>query len=240
MNRSRADYLVARGGHSQRSLPPLFVHKLRGSVDESGMPQAWHQVAVGQSLMQGTKHDPAYMVRGMDIYSLDGCLQEPFGVFPRDFVSNAHHRVESHNAPRSVSCPRSGARWGHTHTGIAYECFLDELAHKGGIDPLELRLRLTKDHPRMNRVLSVLKEKCGWDAPLGPGRGRGVAARIYNISPAAQAVEVTVADNGDFTVDRVVCVMDCGFAVNPLGVEGQIEGGLAYGLVAWPSATSIL
>ncbi|MDG1932709.1 MAG: molybdopterin-dependent oxidoreductase, partial [Luminiphilus sp.] len=64
-----------RSGHYR----PLFVHKLRGSVDESGMPEAWHQVAVGQSLMQGSKHDPGYMVRGMDIYSLDGCLQEPFG-----------------------------------------------------------------------------------------------------------------------------------------------------------------
>ena len=95
---------------------------------------------------------------------------------------------------------------------------------------MELRLRLTKDHARMNRVLSVLKEKCDWDKPLAPGRGRGVASRIYNISPVAQAVEVTVAENGDFTVDRVVCVVDCGFAVNPLGIEGQVEGGLAYGL----------
>jgi len=216
-----------RSGHYR----PLFVHKLRGSVDESGMPQAWHQVAVGQSLMQGTKHDPTYMVRGMDIYSLDGCLQEPFGVFPYGTSYQIpHHRVESHNAPRSGIVPQEWRSVGHTHTGIAYECFLDEMAHKGGIDPLELRLRLTKDHPRMNRVLSVLREKCGWDTPLGPGRGRGVAARIYNISPVAQAVEVTVADNGDFTVDRVVCVVDCGFAVNPLGVEGQVEGGLAYGL----------
>ena len=57
-----------------------------------------------------------------------------------------------------------------------------------------------------------------------------MASRIYNISPVAQAVEVTVAENGDFTVDRVVCVVDCGFAVNPLGIEGQVEGGLAYGL----------
>ncbi|GIR82816.1 MAG: hypothetical protein CM15mP84_05640 [Cellvibrionales bacterium] len=36
---------------------------------------------MGQSLMQGTKHDPTYMVRGMDIYSLDGCLQEPLVSF---------------------------------------------------------------------------------------------------------------------------------------------------------------
>jgi isoquinoline 1-oxidoreductase beta subunit len=216
-----------RSGHYR----PLFVHKLRGSVDESGMPEAWHQVAVGQSLMQGTKHDPGYMVRGMDIYSLDGCLQEPFGVFPYGTSYQIpNHRVESHNAPKKGIVPQEWRSVGHTHTGIAYECFLDELAQKGGIDPMELRLRLTKDHARMNRVLSVLKEKCDWDKPLAPGRGRGVASRIYNISPVAQAVEVTVAENGDFTVDRVVCVVDCGFAVNPLGIEGQVEGGLAYGL----------
>ncbi|MEK9990650.1 MAG: molybdopterin cofactor-binding domain-containing protein, partial [Halieaceae bacterium] len=216
-----------RSGHYR----PLFVHKLRGSVDESGMPEAWHQVAVGQSLMQGTKHDPTYMVRGMDIYSLDGCLQAPFGVFPYGTSYQIpNHRVESHNAPKKGIVPQEWRSVGHTHTGIAYECFLDELAHKGGIDPLELRLRLTKDHARMNRVLRVLKEKSGWDEPLATGRGRGVASRIYNISPVAQAVEVTVAENGDFTVDRVVCVVDCGFAVNPLGVEGQVEGGLAYGL----------
>ena len=216
-----------RSGHYR----PLFVHKLRGSVDESGMPEAWHQVVVGQSLMQGTKHDPTYMVRGMDIYSLDGCLQEPFGVFPYGTSYQIpHHRVESHNAPKKGIVPQEWRSVGHTHTGIAYECFLDELAAKGGIDPLELRLRLTKDHARMNRVLRVLKEKSGWDQPLEAGRGRGMAARIYSVSPIAQAVEVTVSENGDFTVDRVVCVVDCGFAVNPLGIEGQVEGGLAYGL----------
>ena len=216
-----------RSGHYR----PLFVHKLRGSVDETGMPEAWHQVVVGQSLMQGTKHDPTYMVRGMDIYSLDGCLQEPFGVFPYGTSYQIpHHRVESHNAPKKGIVPQEWRSVGHTHTGIAYECFLDELAAKGGIDPLELRLRLTKDHARMNRVLRVLKEKSGWDQPLEAGRGRGMAARIYSVSPIAQAVEVTVSENGDFTVDRVVCVVDCGFAVNPLGIEGQVEGGLAYGL----------
>mgnify|MGYP000434739983 FL=1 len=30
----------------------------------------------------------------------------------------------------------------------------------------------------------------------------------------------------------MVCVVDCGFAVNPLGIEAQIEGGIAYGLGA--------
>ena len=120
----------------------------------------------------------------------------------------------------------------HTHTGVAYECFLDELAHAGGMDPLELRLHLTREHPRMHRVLQTLKEKAQWDTPLGAGRARGMASRIYSVSPIAQAVEITVKENGDFTVDRVVCVVDCGFAVNPLGIEGQVEGGMALGLGA--------
>ena len=218
-----------RGAHYR----PLFVHKLRGALDDEGMPLAWHQTVVGQSIMQGTKHDPAYMVRGMDIYSLDGCLQEPFGVF-RYGTSYVipNHRVESHNPPKVGVNPHEWRAVGHTHTGIAYECFLDEMAHAGGKDPLDLRLELTKNNPRMNAVLKLLKEKTNWNTSLGEGRSRGMAARIYSVSPCAQAVEMTLSDNGEFSIDKVVCVIDCGIAVNPLGIESQVQGGIAIGLSA--------
>ena len=62
--------------------------------------------------------------------------------------------------------------------------------------------------------------------------GRGVASRIYSVSPIANTVEVTVSDDGQYTVDRIVCVVDCGFAVNPLGIESQIHGGIMLGLNA--------
>ena len=218
-----------RGAHYR----PLFVHKLRGALDDKGMPLAWHQTVVGQSIMQGTKHDPAYMVRGMDIYSLDGCLQEPFGVF-RYGTSYAipNHRVESHNPPKVGVNPHEWRAVGHTHTGIAYECFLDEMAHAGGKDPLDLRLELTKDNPRMNKVLKLLEEKTDWNTSLGEGRARGMAARIYSVSPCAQAVEITLLDNGEFSIDKVVCVIDCGIAVNPLGIESQVQGGISIGISA--------
>ena len=218
-----------RGAHYR----PLFVHKLRGALDDEGMPLAWHQTVVGQSIMQGTKHDPAYMVRGMDIYSLDGCLQEPFGVF-RYGTSYVipNHRVESHNPPKVGVNPHEWRAVGHTHTGIAYECFLDEMANAGGKDPLDLRLELTKNNPRMNAVLKLLKEKINWNTSLGEGRSRGMAARIYSVSPCAQAVEITLSDNGEFSIDKVVCVIDCGIAVNPLGIESQVQGGIAIGISA--------
>ncbi len=218
-----------RGGHYR----PLFVHRLRGALDSAGYPLAWHQTVVGQSIMQHTKHDPAYMVRGMDIYSLDGCLQEPFGVFPYGTSYQIpHHRVESHNPPKVGVVPQEWRSVGHSHTGIAYECFLDELAHHGGKDPLDLRLYLTREHPRMHRVLQTVKRLSGWQEPLEEGRGRGVASRIYSVSPIAQVVEVTVAEGGVYTIDRIVCVVDCGFAVNPLGIESQIQGGIMLGLNA--------
>ncbi len=218
-----------RGGHYR----PLFVHRMRGALDANGMPLAWFQTVVGQSIMQDTKHDPAYMVDGMDIYSLDGCLQEPFGVFPYGTsYTIPNHRVESHNPPKVGVRPHEWRCVGQTHTGIAYECFLDELAFAGGKDPLELRIELSRQHPRMNRLLRAIWEKSEWHRPLTAGRGRGVAARVYSVSPIAQVAEVTVRDNGEFTVDRVVCVVDCGFAVNPLNIEAQVQGGIALGLNA--------
>ena len=218
-----------RGGHYR----PLFVHRLRGALDDDGNPLAWHQTVVGQSIMQHTKHDPAYMVRGMDIYSLDGCLQEPFGVFPYGTSYKIpHHRVESHNPPKVGVVPQEWRSVGHSHTGIAYECFLDELAHYGGKDPLELRLHLTRDHPRMRKVLQTLKKIAAWDAPPSNGRGRGVASRIYSVSPIAMALEVTVGEDNQYTIDRIVCVVDCGFAVNPLGIQSQVQGGVMLGLNA--------
>jgi CO/xanthine dehydrogenase Mo-binding subunit len=115
---------------------------------------------------------------------------------------------------------------------IYLECFLDELAHAGGRDPFDVRQHLARDNARMRAVLALLREKSGWDTPLGEGRGRGVAARVYSVTPIAQVAEVSVDDEGNYSVDRVVCVVDCGFAVNPLNIEAQIQGGIAMGLSA--------
>jgi isoquinoline 1-oxidoreductase beta subunit len=48
----------------------------------------------------------------------------------------------------------------------------------------------------------------------------------------AQVVDVSVADDGSFSVDRVVCAVDCGIAVNPDVVRAQMEGGIGFALAA--------
>jgi isoquinoline 1-oxidoreductase subunit beta len=133
---------------------------------------------------------------------------------------------------------------------FARECFLDEVASRAGVDPLDLRVRLlsegsptvqagrlTIDRERLRRVLELVRERAGWDTPLPAGRARGVACNVYHgQTHVAYVVEVsqlaTPPREGylPFTVHRVVGVVDCGIVVNPLGVEQQMESGIIWAL----------
>jgi isoquinoline 1-oxidoreductase beta subunit len=121
---------------------------------------------------------------------------------------------------------------GHTHTAFATEVFLDELAAAAAKDPVEMRRELLKDHPRHLGVLNLAAEKAGWGSPLPAGRGRGVAVHESFGSFVAEVAEVTVNGDGTYKVERVVCAVDCGIAVNPDVVRAQMEGGIGYGLSA--------
>lgn len=47
----------------------------------------------------------------------------------------------------------------------------------------------------------------------------------------AHAAELSVdTETGEITIERYVVAQDVGFAINPTGIEGQIEGGVAQGL----------
>jgi isoquinoline 1-oxidoreductase beta subunit len=120
---------------------------------------------------------------------------------------------------------------GSTHTAYSTETFLDELAHETGRDPLELRRALLKNHPRHLGVLNLAAEKAGWGEPLAKGRGRGLAVHESFNTFVAEVAEVTVTD-GKLKVDRVVCAVDCGVAVNPELIKSQIEGSVGFGLGA--------
>jgi isoquinoline 1-oxidoreductase beta subunit len=122
---------------------------------------------------------------------------------------------------------------GHTHTAYAKEHFLDVLAKELGQDPLELRRTLLAGaSPRLLGVLNLAAEKAGWGAPMEAGRARGIAVHHSFSSYVAEVAEVTVKPDGAFSVDRVVCAVDCGTVINPDIVRAQMEGGIGYGLSA--------
>jgi len=112
------------------------------------------------------------------------------------------------------------------------ECFIDELADALGQDPYELRLQRYED-PRLKNVLQLAAEKADWGSPLPEGWGRGIAAyNTWGKTSAAEVVELSVAEDGQIKVHRVVCVVDCGIAINPDMVKEQMEGGIVFALTA--------
>ena len=90
---------------------------------------------------------------------------------------------------------------------------------------------MLKDNPRLLAVLNRVAKEAGWGLPMEEGRGRGISLQESFGSIVGQVVEVTVS-GGKTWVDRVVAVIDAGYAVSPDGMKAQIESGIVYGLSA--------
>lgn len=203
---------------------PAYVQRAKIGLDADGIPVAWQQVAVGQSIAAGTSFE-AFMVKdGVDATSVEGVADSPY------VLGTAARRVDLHS-------PKTGipVLWwrsvGHSYNGFIMESLVDELAHAAGKDPLEYRRTLLKDHPRHLAALNLAAEKFGWGKPAAKGRGHGIAVHESFGSFVAQAAEVSV-DGDTIKVHRVVCAIDCGPVVNPLTIAAQMESGIAFGLGA--------
>jgi isoquinoline 1-oxidoreductase beta subunit len=198
---------------------PMNIHRMTARVNK-GAIEAWGDRTAIQSIMDGT---PFATPGQPDFSAIEGSNDIPYAI-PN--ISVDVHFVKN---PVPVLWWRSV---GHTHTAYAKEHFLDVLAKKIGKDPLELRRTLLTSEPRLLGVLNLAAEKAGWGTPLPAGRTRGVAVHKSFNSYVAEVAEVTVKPDGTFSVDRVVCAVDCGIAVNPDIVRSQMEGGIGYGLSA--------
>ncbi len=120
----------------------------------------------------------------------------------------------------------------HSWNAFVIEGFIDELAANAGRDPVEYRLQLLADEPRLKAVVEVAAEKANWRGDLPEGHYQGIAAHPGFGSYVAQVVELSVDRNSGIRIHRVVCVIDCGMVVNPDMVKAQMEGGIVFGLTA--------
>jgi isoquinoline 1-oxidoreductase beta subunit len=122
---------------------------------------------------------------------------------------------------------------GATRGTFVVESFIDELAAQARIDPAQYRRDLLKDKsPRAANVLEVATRAAGWGEPLPKGEGRGVSVMHAFGSYLSMVAQVAVDSDGQVTVKRVVCAVDCGMTVNPKTVQAQIEGGVVFGISA--------
>ena len=210
---------------------PLYVHRLRAGLDAQGNIVGWEHRIVGQSILQGTPFE-AMVKNGVDATSVEGASTLPYAI--------PNITVELHTT--SVGVPVLWWRSvGSTHTAFSTETFLDELAQAAGRDPLEVRRTLLAKHPRHRATLDLAAEKAGWGEPLPPGRARGIAVHESFESVVAQVAEVSRRPDGLPKVERVVCAVDCGTAINPDVVRAQMEGGIGFGLAGalWSEITLV-
>jgi isoquinoline 1-oxidoreductase beta subunit len=205
-----------RGGYYR----PLFLHRLRGAVS-GGKIVAWADRIVGQSILKGTPFE-SIIKDGIDPYSVEGARDTPYDI--------ADFRCELHTTDAAVPV-LSWRSVGHTHTGYAVECFVDELLQAAGKDPVAGRLEMMSKSPRAAGVLRAVAALAGWTGP-GPvdKRARGVAVVECFGTCVAQIAEVSI-DKGDSPrVHKVWCAVDCGVAVNPDVIRAQMQGGIGFGL----------
>jgi isoquinoline 1-oxidoreductase beta subunit len=219
---------------------PGQVNKMTAALDAAGHPIGWrHQVADYHLTMFGpynSKYDPA-------------ADEDPWGGYDTPY---AFPGLDVTLAMLESPVP-SGA-WravGYPSTVFARESFLDEIAHATHRDPVQLRLDLVPSPGNVKRgslvipngdrlrwAIRTAAEKAGWATPLAKttdGRrwARGFACNSYaDQTMVAQVAEVSVGRAGDVRVHRIVCAVDCGLAINPLGIEGQFESGIVWGLSA--------
>jgi CO/xanthine dehydrogenase Mo-binding subunit len=81
-------------------------------------------------------------------------------------------------------------------------------------------------------VLLKAAELSNWKSQdsLGDNRALGIACAIYKSSYAAHVAEVERLHSGNIRLLRITAVLDCGMAVNPIGIRAQMEGAVCDGI----------
>ena len=201
---------------------PATLHRAKGALDAQGHLTALRLEAVSPASPE--QWEPGYFERPdhMDYSTTEAITAWDFAYRPAnlDLVWVKHESQVPSGWYRSVS---------FIPNVFAVESFMDELAHGAGQDPLTFRLAHMQERPRHVAVLKSAAERAGWGQSLPEGTALGIATNQGYTSFIAVVAQVSKKD-GVARVEKLTCVVDCGLAVSPGGVEEQIYGGLMWGL----------
>ncbi|MCF0075002.1 molybdopterin-dependent oxidoreductase [Dyadobacter sp. CY261] len=199
---------------------PGMVSHMQGFV-EDGQITGFHHHVIGESILR-------QVFKGLADNEADPWIGEALdeNIYQFKTASKVSFSNVKTELPimwwRSVNA--SNLAWGQ-------ECFIDELSHLAGKDPLAVRLGLYKDE-RFIKVLKTLAEKSDYYAEAQPGSGKGIAIFKCFGSICACCITVSRLNNGSIKIDKVVSVIDCGMYVSPDTVRAQTEGNIVMGLSA--------
>jgi isoquinoline 1-oxidoreductase beta subunit len=203
---------------------PVMQCKLVGAFDASNNLTALHVRLSGQSILSAVR--PEALQDGKDPATFQGL--NPSGDFA--FGYSVPNLLIDH-AMRNTHVPPGFWRGVNINqNAIFVECFMDEMAHAVGQDPLEFRRKLMTKHPKHLAVLNAVADRAGWGKPAPKGVYRGLAQMMSFNSYVAACAEISVADGNKVKIHRIVAATDPGYAVNPAQIERQVAGSFVYGL----------
>ena len=163
------------------------------------------------------------------------------GGFP--FIAIPGSQVKSSKLPAGIPTGYWRAPGDNGNTW-ATQCFVDELAHAAGRDPLAFTLDLLAavppatgrgfDAAKMTRVLKLATDKAGWGKTRPRGEGQGFAITHTNNAYVAIVADVTVSRAGEVAVKKLTAVVDAGTIINLSAAESQVQGAMQDGIsAAW-------
>jgi isoquinoline 1-oxidoreductase beta subunit len=212
---------------------PFGHHHLLATADARGRVTGW-----AQRLASTSKYYRRPDVKPEDLWTAE--------IYPDDFPARLVPNLRLEWLEVKSGITRGSWRApAHTSNAFVVQSFIDEVAHAARRDPLELRLEMLGEDRefdyaqhggpkfstgRLRHVLQKVADEIGWGRRLPRRRGLGLAAHFTFGGYAAHAMEVEVTRDGDLRFHRVVCAVDVGQPVNPLGIEAQMEGGTIDGL----------
>jgi isoquinoline 1-oxidoreductase beta subunit len=214
---------------------PAACHVLQAGLDARGQLVSWRHRGSSPSIETFYNGTGISAQAAAQVDSLD---------FPAPFVPNFRLEFAVAESGMPLGYWRSVDSSGNQ---FALSSFFDEAAHAAGRDPVEFLLstlgparkmglgqnRGNLDVARRRRVIELAAEKSGWGKSLPGGAARGIGIGFGWGSFVAQVAEVSCdVSAGSIRIHRVVCAIDCGLAINPLGVEAQMEGAINFGLAA--------
>jgi isoquinoline 1-oxidoreductase subunit beta len=232
--RAYPHYMVEAALISQKMKAPIKLMYTREDDMAYGIYRPMY-TATYRAALDANKNLIGFHVKG------GGIPEHPIHAnrFPAGAVDN--YLAEGWEIPSNITigafrAPRSN------FNAAAEQSFLDEVAEAMGKDPIDLRLDLlkrAKENPvgknndynadRYASVLTLAREKSGWDKPENKGKNRGVAAYFCHNSYAAHIIELTIK-NGEAAVEKVTSAMDCGIIINTDAAKNMVEGAVVDGI----------
>ena len=195
---------------------PMTLSHAKMAVDEKGNITAFKADLINQSLTKGTMFESMMFKDGIDKTQREGIEDHPYKIATHDlkaFCPTSHVTVLW---LRSV---------GHTVSAPIVENIIDQAAVSIGADPLDFRIK-NLQNPRFTKLLENVAAQSNW-YKREKNSGFGVAIAESFGSIVAYVIKVKV-ENNDYKVQNVWAAVNCGMAVNPLGIENQIEGSINF------------